>query len=159
MTSTPHSKLRRAARLAAVQALYQMDVGEVSSQTVITEFQNHHFGMAEESGYVEADEEFFEDLIQGVIKFQDDIDQEISNHLSKNWRLARLDKTLRSIMRAGVYELSRRPDVPALVVIDQYVSITIDFFDDKETGFVNGIMEKIAKKIRRAEFGLIGENS
>ena len=108
---------------------------------------------------MEADEEFFIDLVHGVIEFQDNIDNEISDHLTKNWRLSRIDKTLRSLMRAGVYELSRRPDVPALVIIDQYVSIAVDFFDDKEAGFVNGIIEKIAKKIRQAEFGIVGENT
>ncbi len=148
--------MRRAGRLNAVQALYQMDVGGMQSNTVIREFLNHRFGQDQDADIIDVDTEFFEDVVKGVVAFQTDIDTEISLHLSKKWNLKRLDKTLRAIIRAAVYEIMRRPDVPALVIIDQYVSISSDFFDAKESGFINGILEKIAKKIRAAEFGLIG---
>ncbi len=150
MTKGPHSKLRRAARMAAVQALYQMDVGEALSGTVVKEFIEHRF---EDKA---TDVEFFEDLVEGVVKYQTDIDKNIEDNLSAKWTLKRLDLTLRAIMRAAGYEIMRRPDVPALVIIDQYVSIAGDFFDGKEPAFVNGALDTIAKQIRRAEFGLVG---
>lgn len=150
-------KLRRAARLAAVQALYQMDVAEEPSKNVVREFLNHRFGYADEAGMVEADEAFFEDIALGVVDRQDDIDAEITAHLSEKWTLKRLDITLRAIMRAGSYEIMRRPDVPALVIIDEYVAIASDFFDGgKEPNFVNASLDKLARKVRAAEFGLTG---
>ena len=156
MSKGPHSKLRRAARLGAVQALYQMDVGGTLSTSVVKEFIEHRFGHEDEPDYVAADEEFFADLVEGVVKFQDDIDKSISDNLSAKWTLKRLDLTLRAIMRCAGYEILRRPDVPALVIIDQYVSIAADFFEGKEPGFVNGALDKMAKAVRAAELGMIG---
>lgn len=149
-------KLRRAARLSAVQALYQMDVAAEPSKNVVREFLNHRFGREDETEMIEADEEFFEDIVLGVVDKQDDIDTEIAAHLSEKWKLKRLDITLRAIMRAGAYEILRRPDVPALVIIDEYVSIATEFFDGGEQGFVNASLDKLARKIRAAEFGLTG---
>lgn len=147
---------RRAARLAAVQALYQMDMSGEGDKPVIRQFQDHRFGHRDEVGKIEADEEFFSDIVEGVVAHQADIDAAITNHLSAKWSLKRLDSTLRAIMRAGSYEVLRRPDVPALVIIDEYVSIASDFFDGgKEPGFVNGALEKLAKHTRKAEFGMI----
>jgi len=156
MSKGPHSKLRRASRLAAVQALYQMDVGGTLSDTVVKEFVEHRFGHEDEKDYIAADEEFFADIVGGVVKYQDDIDKSISDNLSAKWSLKRLDLTLRAIMRCAGYEIQRRPDVPALVIIDQYVSIAADFFEGKEPGFVNGALDKMAKAVRAAEFGIIG---
>ncbi len=157
MTASLQSKRRRAARLSAVQALYQMDIGEESSNTVIFQFLNHRFEQSEDRHLEAVDTEFFEALVKGVVQFQDDIDNKIANHLSEKWTIKRLDLTLRAIMRAGSFEILRRPDVPALVIIDEYVSITSDFFDGgKEPGFVNGAMDKMAKSVRAAEFGLTG---
>ncbi len=147
---------RRAARLAAVQALYQMDMSGEGDKPVIRQFRDHHFGHLGEAGKVEADEEFFSDVVEGVVANQTEIDAAVSDHLSAKWSLKRLDSTLRAIMRAGSYEIMRRPDVPALVVIDEYVSIASDFFEGgKEPGFVNGALEKLAKHVRKAEFGMI----
>lgn len=147
---------RRAARLAAVQALYQMDLAGGQDKTVIREFRDHHFGHADEPEKTEADEEFFEDLVTGVVANQADVDAAISEHLSKKWTLKRLDITLRAIMRAASFEIMQRPDVPALVVIDEYVSIAADFFDGGgEMNFVNASLDKLAKSVRKAEFGLI----
>ncbi|MEP3891740.1 MAG: transcription antitermination factor NusB [Hellea sp.] len=156
MSKGPHSKLRRAARLGAVQALYQMDVGGTLSTSVVKEFIEHRFGHEDEPDYIAADEAFFTDIVEGVVKFQDDIDKSISDNLSAKWTLKRLDLTLRAIMRCAGYEIQRRPDVPALVIIDQYVSIAADFFEGKEPGFVNGALDKMAKAVRAAEFGMIG---
>jgi N utilization substance protein B len=150
MSKIPHSQTRRNARMGAVQALYQMDVGGAVSGAVIDEFKEHRFDEGA------ADEVFFQEIVEGVVAFQDDIDKTISEHLSETWSLKRLDMTLRAIMRTGAFEMMRRPDVPALVVIDEYVSIAAAFFDDKQPAFVNGALEKIAKKVRAAEFGLIG---
>ena len=97
-----------------------------------------------------------QDIVEGVVKHQDDIDKSISDKLSEKWSLKRLDLTLRAILRAAGYEIQRRPDVPALVIIDQYVSIASDFFEGKEPGFVNGALDKMAKEVRKAEFGLVG---
>lgn len=147
---------RRAARLASVQALYQMDMSGEGDKPVIRQFLDHHFGHLGEAGKTEADEEFFRDVVEGVVAHQAEIDAAVSDHLSAKWSLHRLDSTLRAIMRAGSYEIIRRPDVPALVIIDEYVSIASDFFEGgKEPGFVNGALEKLAKHVRKAEFGLI----
>lgn len=150
-------KHRRAARVAIVQALYQMDVANVPSKKVVREFQNHRFGFSDEPGMVQADEPFFEEIIEGVVLSQDAIDKKISSLLPEKWPLRRLDLTLRSLLRAGAYEMLRRPDIPALVIINEYVSIASDFFDGKEPGMVNGILDKIGKEVRSTEFGLIGD--
>ena len=157
MSNGPHSKLRRAARTAAVQALYQLDISDELSGTVIKQFVEHRFGNSDENKSPTVDEAFFQDIVEGVIKYQDDIDTSISDKLSEKWKLKRLDLTLRAILRAGGYEIQRRPDVPALVIIDQYVSIASDFFEGKEPGFVNGALDQMAKAVRKAEFGLVGE--
>ena len=156
MSKGPHAKLRRAARTAAVQALYQLDMSDVLSGTVIKQFIEHRFGQEDENDISSVDEEFFQDIVEGVVKYQDDIDKSISDKLSEKWSLKRLDLTLRAILRAAGYEIQRRPDVPALVIIDQYVSIASDFFEGKEPGFVNGALDKMAKEVRKAEFGLVG---
>ena len=154
MSENKHAKLRRGARLSAVQALYQMDVGKAQIDTVIKEFLNYRIGTAE--GTVMVDEEFFEALITGVVREQEQIDIAISEHLSAKWSLRRLDLTLRAIMRSAAFEITQRPDVPALVIIDQYVSITGDFYDGKEPNFVNAALDSLAKKVRAAEFGITG---
>jgi len=154
MSENKHSKLRRGARLSAVQALYQMDVGKAQLDTVIKEFLNHRIGTAD--GVDIADEEFFQALITGVVREQEQIDTAISEHLSAKWSLRRLDLTLRAIMRSAAFEIMQRPDVPALVIIDQYVSITADFYEGKEPNFVNAALDSLAKKVRAAEFGITG---
>ena len=105
---------------------------------------------------VAADEAFFEDLVAGVVDRQDEIDKMITDNLSEKWSMKRLDLTLRAILRSGAYEILRRPDVPALVVIDQYVSIAADFHEDNQTGFINRVLENMAKSVRQAEFGISG---
>lgn len=156
MSTGPHDKLRRQSRLSAVQALYQMDVAGLTSKHVIMEFLNHRFGYDGEENMVAADETFFEDIVNGVVERQDEIDKMIADNLSKNWTMKRLDLTLRAILRSGAYEITRRPDVPALVIIDQYVSIAADFHEDNQTGFINRVLENMAKATRQAEFGISG---
>lgn len=147
-------KLRRQARLSAVQALYQMDLTGRPSKGVVKEFLDHRFGFDDEPGMVAADEPFFEDLIDGVVRRQDDIDAKLDAQLPEKWPLRRLDMTLRALLRAAVYEVTQRPDVPGLVVIDEYVALANDFFDGKEPGMVNAVLDRIAKQVRAAEFGL-----
>lgn len=154
--SGANPKHRRAARVSIVQALYQMDVASTPSKTVVKEFQNHRFGYSDEPEMVKVDEIFFEEIIDGVVTSQDLIDAKISSLLPEKWPLRRLEITLRSLLRAAVFEVMRRPDIPALVIIDEYVSIAADFFDGKEPGMVNSILDKIAREVRAAEFGVIG---
>ena len=158
MPKQSHSALRHAARLSAVQALYQMDVSQQPSKTVIKEFLDHRFGHEDEPGMICADEDFFEEVVTGVVTRQTVIDEAIAEHLSEKWSLKRLDMTLRAIMRAAAFEITQRPDVPALVIINEYVAITDEFYEGKEPGFVNGALDKLAKQVRAAEFGLTGSH-
>ena len=147
-------KLRRQARMSAVQALYQLDLTELTTKQVVFEFLNHRFGFEDEEGMVAADEKFFEALVNGVVQFQDEIDRRLDEQLPEKWPLRRLDTTLRALLRSGVFEIIQRPDVPGLVVIDEYVGIANDFFEGKEPGMVNAVLDRIAKSVRAAEFGL-----
>ncbi len=156
MTPQNRQKLRRQARLSAVQALYQMEISGISVKDVTREFQDHRFGYDGEPGMITVDEDYFEDIVRGVVQNQMQIDQDIAKHLSAKWSLKRLDMTLRAIMRAASYELTWRPDVPALVIIDEYVSLATDFFEQSEPAFVNAALDRYAKSIRAAEFGLTG---
>lgn len=152
--SGSNPKLRRQARLSGVQALYQMELADAKSKLVVFEFLNHRFGHEDEDGMVAADETFFEELVEGVVREQSEIDTKLEAQLPDKWPLRRLDMTLRALLRAGVFEITQRPDVPALVIIDEYVAIASDFFDGKEPGMVNAVLDKIARAVRAAEFGL-----
>ncbi|MBI1364735.1 MAG: transcription antitermination factor NusB [Alphaproteobacteria bacterium] len=141
---------RAAARLAAVQALYQMETAGAGVESVILEFNAHRFGGDPDSGVLhDADTEFFADIIRGVIELQRRIDTVIERHLADKWRLGRLDATARAILRAGAYELIRREDVPFRVVIDEYVEIANSFFDGEEPKFVNAVLDGVARETRR----------
>jgi N utilization substance protein B len=146
---------RSVARLAAIQALYQMEVSGVGVEAVIREFSDHRFDRTLE-GDIEgegatlaaADEAFFADLVRGVVGHQREIDAAVVKRLAANWRLERIDATVRAILRAGVFELSHRPDVPTEVAIDEYVELTKSFFDGPEAGFVNGALDAVARDVR-----------
>ncbi|MGE0408689.1 MAG: transcription antitermination factor NusB [Amphiplicatus sp.] len=145
---------RSAARLAAVQALYQMETGGGGAESVIREFIAHRLGRDIEGAAVhEADAEFFADIVRGVIDVQRRIDPVIERHLARNWTLSRLDATARAILRAAAYELSRRADIPFRVVIDEYVEIANAFFDGDEPRFINGVLDAAAREARPAEAG------
>ncbi len=150
-------KLRRAARMAVIQALYQMESSSEPSKVVIRQFLEHRFGYEDEPGMLRVDEGFFEDIALGTVEFQNDIDAKISEKLSDKWPLRRLDMTLRALLRAASYEIMRRPDIPALVIISEYVSLAGQFFDGKEPAMANGILDAIAKSVRAAEFGIVGQ--
>jgi N utilization substance protein B len=137
---------RSVARLAAVQALYQMEVSGAGVDSVVREFSDHRFnGDIEGSTLADADEVFFGEVVRGVVADQLVIDQAVAVHLAKGWRLERLDATLRAILRAGAYELLWRPDVPVEVAIDEYVELTKSFFEGPEPGFINGALDAIAR--------------
>jgi len=142
------AEARRAARLAAVQALYQMELAGVGAEEVAEEFEAHRFGDTP------TDAEFFKSIVEGVPQHQAEIDKAIANCLSQTWTLARVDSILRAILRAGGLELVARRDVPAKVVIDEYVGIAHDFFAGDEPGFVNAALDTMAHRKRAKEFGL-----
>lgn len=158
MTSDPagHTPLdalgRHAARLAAVQAIYQMELTGLDAEAVIEEFREHRFAPDAELAPAGAPEaEFFADIVRGVPHRQSEIDRAIAECLSREWKLSRIDSILRAILRAGGYELIARTDVPAKVVIDQYLDIAHAFFEGDEPGFVNAALDKLARNKRVAE--------
>ena len=140
---------RSVARLAAVQALYQMEVSGVGAEAVVREFSDHRFDRdLEGAALAQADEAFFAELVKGVVADQVDIDHAIVRRLADGWRLERIDATVRAILRSGAFELMRRPEIPAEVAIDEYVEIAKSFFEGPEPGFVNAALDGIARDER-----------
>ena len=145
----PKSKTRSAARLAAVQALYQLDMEQTPLPTLLHEFHQHRLGATiEDVTYHPAEIAFFDDIVKGVDARRDEIDELISARLAKGWAMERLDKPMRQILRAGTYELIARADVPVPSVISEYVDVAHAFYDKREAGFVNGLLDAIAKVAR-----------
>ena len=153
----PATKLvnqRSAARMAAVQALYQMDIAHTDIADVIAQFHTHRFGAEGEGGAPDsADRLFFAELLRGVVRRQRDIDPMLDGKLAEGWRLNRLDSILRATLRAAAFELVERRDVPAKVVVNEYVNVAKDFFSGDEPKVVNAVLDKIAREQRAAEFG------
>jgi len=145
-------RARSAARLAAVQALYQMETGGSGIDATAREFREHRIGgEIDGDAIIEADADFFEDVLRGVVEMQLKIDPYIERRLSAGWTLKRLDATARAILRCGIYELVKRVDVPVRTVIDEYVELANDFFEGPEPGFVNGVLDAAAKDVRADE--------
>jgi N utilization substance protein B len=138
---------RSVARLAAVQALYQIDLTSGSPEPVIAEFRRHRL----EEG-APADREFFGDLVDGAYTRRAEIDAVLAPLLATGWTLERLEAVLRAILRAGAFEIVARGDIPARVVIDEYVSVARAFFSGQEPGVVNGILDRLARQQRAGEF-------
>jgi N utilization substance protein B len=139
---------RTVARLAAVQALYQMEVSGVGVEAVVREFADHRFGRdLEGEQLADADEVMFGDIVRGVVAEQSRIDQAVVKRLAENWKLDRLDATVRAMLRAGVFELIYK-DTPVEVVIDEYVELAKAFFDAKESAFINGALDAVAQDVR-----------
>ncbi len=142
---------RSAARIGAVQALYQMDMVGTDLDDVVEEFVHHRFGQEiEGETFPEADEAHFEDVIRGVVREQRDIDVSINDALAKGWTLARIDATMRAVLRAGVYELRRCKDIPIKVVINEYVDVANAFFEGDEPGVVNAVLDRLGATVRKA---------
>lgn len=148
---------RSVARLAAVQALYQMEVGGTGADAVVREFIDHRFerelegrndGVVESELLAAADEGFFAEIVRGVVADQAEIDRAIVRRLAQGWRLERLDATVRALLRAGTYELLKRHDVPVEIAIDEYVELAKAFFDGVEPGFVNGALDGVSQDAR-----------
>jgi len=148
--SAPAKQARSVARLAAVQALYQMEVSGAGAEAVIREFSEHRFDRDLEGlTLASADEAFFADIVRGVVANQREIDAAVARRLAVGWKLERIDATVRAMLRAGAYELAHRPDVPTEVAIDEYVELAKSFFEGPEPGFVNGALDAVAQDVRR----------
>ena len=150
MTTAARSRSRSAARLAAVQALYQREMEGTPLARLLREFHEHRLGATiEDEQYHEAERDFFDDLVTGVDARRVEIDEAISAKLAAGWSLERLDRPMRAILRAGTYELLARRDVPVGSVISEYVDVAHAFFDKRESGFVNGLLDSVARDVRR----------
>jgi N utilization substance protein B len=138
---------RSVARLAAVQALYQMEASGIGVEAVVREFVDHRFDTdIEGEPLAAADEAFFSVIVRGVVEQQRQIDRAILKRLATGWKLERLDATTRAALRSGTFELMHRPDVPVEVAIDEYVEIAKSFTD--EAGFLNAALDAIARDVR-----------
>jgi N utilization substance protein B len=147
---------RGAARLAAVQALYQMDVAGTGIVEILGQFENHWIGReVEGEQYLPAEAAFFRDLVNGVIAEQRTLDPMIDGALQASWPLKRIETIIRAILRAGAFELDKKPDVPARVVVSEYVDVAHAFVDREEVGMVNAVLDQLARTLRAAEFDKI----
>ena len=142
------------ARLGAVQALYQMEMAGQGVDAAVREYRDHRLGGELDGEAIrDADDDFFEDLVRGVVEMQRRIDPYVQRRLREGWTLKRLDSIARAILRCGVYELVRRPDVPRGVVVSEYVEIAASFFGEgaQETRFVNGVLDGAGRDVRADE--------
>jgi len=147
---------RGAARLAAVQALYQMDLAATSLDSILAEFENFWIGReVEGEQYLPAEAAFFREVVSGVVAEQRKLDPLIDAALAHGWPLKRIEAVLRAILRAGAYELDHRRDVPARVVVSEYVDVAHAFVDAEETGMVNAVLDQLARQIRAGEFSQV----
>ena len=146
------SRSRSAARLAAVQAIYQHEMENTPIPRLLKEFHDHRLGaVIEDEHYHAAERDFFDDIVTGADSRREEIDALISERLAQGWSLERLDRPMRAILRAGAYELLARADVPVGSVISEYVDVAHAFYDKRESGFVNGLLDAIAKEARSAQ--------
>ena len=149
MNAPQRSKARSAARLAAVQALYQRQMEDTPLARLLDEFHQHRLGQEiEDTQYAEAEVAFFDDVVRGVAAREEEIDTLLGSRLAEGWSLQRLDKTMLQILRAGAYELLARPDVAVGTVISEYLDVAHAFFDAREAKFVNGVLDAVAKAAR-----------
>jgi N utilization substance protein B len=141
---------RSAARLAAVQALYQQEMEGTPLPRLLKEFHDHRLGATiEDAQYHDAERDFFDDIVTGADARREELDRLISSRLAEGWTLERLDRPMRAILRAGAYEVVARRDVPIASVISEYVDVAHAFYDQRESGFVNGLLDAIAKEVRK----------
>jgi len=142
-------KARAAARLAAVQALYQHEMEGTAQAQLLDEFHRHRLGaQIDDDQYADAEVAFFDDVVKGVLARSQEIDALITGKLAQGWALPRLDRTMLQILRAGTWELLGRLDVPTGSVINEYLDVAHAFFDPRETKFVNGVLDAVAKQVR-----------
>src|SRR6187200_1300407 len=144
---------RGAARLAAVQALYQMDIAGTGLNDILAEFESHWIGREVEGAqYLPAEAAFFRDLVSGVLREQRTLDPLVDKALAEGWPLKRIEAIMRAVLRAGAYELEHRNDVPARVSVSEYVDIAHACVEKEETGLVNAVLDHIARRCRAGEF-------
>jgi transcription antitermination protein NusB len=144
---------RGAARLAAVQALYQMDIARTPLNEILAEFESHWLGReVEGSKYLPAEAAFFREIVAGFLNEQRRLDPILDRALAGGWPLKRVEALLRAVLRAGAFELDQRRDIPARVVISEYVDVANAFLDRDETGMVNAVLEALARVLRSGEF-------
>jgi len=144
---------RGAARLAAVQALYQMDIAGTGLNEILAEFESHWLGREVEGAqYLPAEAAYFRAIVEGVLREQLKLDPLIDKALSDGWPLKRIETVLRAVLRAGAYELDRRSDVPARIVVSEYVDVANAFVDRDETGLINAVLDQLARQLRPGEF-------
>lgn len=154
MNTPARSQARSAARLASVQALYQIQMEGTALARLLNEFHQHRLGREvddedhEGEVFADAEADFFDDIVSGVDARREEIDELLVGKLADGWTIARLDKTMLQILRAGAYELMARADVPTATAINEYVDVAKAFFDDREAKFVNGILDAIGKDVR-----------
>ena len=150
MSRNSRSQARSAARLAAVQALYQRQMEKTPLPRLLDEFHQHRLGREIEGDeYADAEVAFFDDVVSGVDARREEIDDKLTARLAQGWTLARLDKTMLQILRAGTYELIARQDISKATAISEYVDVAKAFFDDREAKFVNGVLDAVAKDAGR----------
>lgn len=143
------SKARAAARLNAVQALYQHEMEGTQLPRLLDEFHMHRLGAEiEDVQFNKAETAFFDDVVSGVLARRDEIDEVLASKLADGWTLSRLDRTMLQILRAGAYELLARRDVPTGTAISEYLDVTHAFFDKRDAKFVNGVLDAVAKAVR-----------
>lgn len=144
---------RSAARLAAVQALYQMDLAGTDLNDILAEFESHWLGgEVEGAKYLPAEAAFFREIVRGVVADQRQLDPAIDRVLNEGWPLRRVEALMRAVLRAGAYELTRRADIPARVVVSEYVDVANAFVDREETGMINAVLDMLARNLRGGEF-------
>ncbi len=150
----PPRDRRSAARLAAVQALYQIDVGGGAVDDIIAEFAEHRPGVeSDEAPPLEIDPDLFAEIARGAVARRDELDALITGALSEDWTMDRLELLLRAVLRAGAFELLARPETPARVAINEYVDVAHAFFGEGVPGLVNGVLDRLAHELRADEFG------
>ena len=149
MPAVARSRSRSAARLAAVQALYQQEMESTPVAQLLHEFHHHRLGATIDGvEYADAEVAFFDDLVKGVAARREELDGLIAGNLAPGWSLERLDKPMRQILRAGSYELAARADVSTGSAISEYVDVAKAFYDQREAAFVNAVLDKVAKTVR-----------
>jgi transcription antitermination protein NusB len=149
VSTAPPKQARSAARLGAVQALYQHEMGGDAVAKLLHEFHVHRLGQEiEGADYAAADTALFDDIVSGVAARRDELDALITAALATGWSLDRLDKPMRALLRAATYELVARADISAATVIDEYIDVAHAFHADKEAKFVNGLLDTVARRVR-----------
>lgn len=143
------SRSRSTARLAAVQALYQIEMEAPELHLLLDEFHMHRLGAEiEDVEYAPADVAFFDDVVKGVVARRDEIDAALASKLAEGWSINRLDRTMLQILRAGAWELMARKDITVGTVINEYLDVAHAFFDKREAKFANGVLDAVAKAVR-----------